>query len=69
MTRDQVNQALNRAFEKLTSSLSNLNDAQMVYLLGVVDGMEGSSAALAAIAAATTMPDDSNAVITMKEAQ
>lgn len=56
MTRDEMKQAINRAFDKLVNGIENLNDAQLVYMLGVVDGMEGSAAAIAACTVAATQP-------------
>lgn len=54
LTRDDIRQMMNRAAEKVMDGLENLSDAQLVYLLGVVDGMEGSAAAIAATTAAAT---------------
>ena len=45
MSRDELTEAMARACAKVVNSISHLSDAQMVYLLGVVDGMEGSAAA------------------------
>ena len=56
MKRPEVNAAINRAFDKLVEGIENLNEAQLIYLAGVVDGIEGGSAAIAACIAAATQP-------------
>lgn len=67
MSRDEVQQIMQRAYDKLLDGLENLTEAQLVYMLGVVDGMEGSAAALAATTAAATQP--TVVEFTKKEAQ
>ena len=54
MSREELTAAMARACAKIVDGINHLSDAQMVYLMGVVDGMEGSTAAMAAMTAAAT---------------
>lgn len=58
MNAQEIRQALSRATAKIISGVEHLNDAQLVYLLGVMDGMEGSAAALAAGTAAASKGEE-----------